>query len=172
MGKRSKIVLLGATGSIGSSSLKVIRKHSDRLELVGIAANRNVDQLAAIAKEFGVPEVCLFDSGAWKQAEDTNAFPASVNLTCGEEGLCYLASLPNCDTVLIAIVGTRGLMPALAALEAGHTLAVASKEILVLAGKLIVEAARKSKVEILPVDSEHNALFNAFKGFDPVTFQN
>jgi 1-deoxy-D-xylulose-5-phosphate reductoisomerase len=164
MGKRSKIVLLGATGSIGSSTLKVIRKHSDRLELVGIAANRNIDQLAAIAKEFGVPEVCLFDPSAWKRAKDANAFPESVNLTCGEEGLCHLASLPDCDTVLVAVVGTRGLMPALSALEAGHTLAVASKEILVLAGKFIVEAARKSNVEILPVDSEHNALFQCLQG--------
>lgn len=164
MAKRSKVVLLGATGSIGSSTLKVIRKHSNRLELVGIAANRNVDQLAAIAKEFSVPEVCLFDPKAWKEAKERNAFSGKTNLTCGEEGLCHLASLPECDTVSVAVVGTQGLMPALAALAAGNTLAVASKEILVLAGKFIVEAARKRNADILPVDSEHNALFQCLQG--------
>ncbi len=167
MGKRSKVVLLGATGSIGTSALKVIRKHSDRLELVGIAANQSVDELAAIANEFSVPEICLYDPKAWKAAVDANLFSESANLTCGEEGLCHLASLPECDTVLVAVVGTQGLMPALAALSAGNTLAVASKEILVLAGKFIVESARKNNVEILPVDSEHNALFQCLQGIRP-----
>ena len=164
MGKRSKVVLLGATGSIGSSALKVIRKHSDRLELIGIAANRNIRQLAAIASEFSVPEVCLFDPDAWKEASEGGHFSKNVTLSSGEEGLCRLASLAECDTVLIAVVGTQGLMPALAAIEAGNTLAVASKEILVLAGKFIVEAAKNRQVEILPVDSEHNALFQCLQG--------
>ncbi len=167
MGKRSKVVLLGATGSIGTSALKVIRKHSDRLELVGIAANQSIDQLAAIANEFSVPEICLYDPIAWKAARDAKVFSESTNLTCGEEGLCHLASLSECDTVLVAVVGTQGLMPALAALSAGNTLAVASKEILVLAGKFIVESARRNNVEILPVDSEHNALFQCLQGIRP-----
>lgn len=164
MGKRSKVVLLGATGSIGSSALKVIRKHSDRLELIGIAANRNIDQLAAIANEFHVSEIAVFDPNAWKEAKNGNYFPEGSHLSCGEEGLCHLASLRDCDTVLVAVVGTQGLMPALAAIEAGNTLAVASKEILVLAGKFIVEAAKQRNVDILPVDSEHNALFQCLQG--------
>jgi len=167
MGKRSKVVLLGATGSIGSSALKVIRKHSDRLELVGIAANRNVEQLAEIAAEFSVPEVCLFDPDAWKTAKESNLFSSDTQLTCGEEGLCHLASLDECDTVLVGVVGTQGLMPALAALAAGNTLAIASKEILVLAGKFIVAAAKNQNAEILPVDSEHNALFQCLQGIRP-----
>lgn len=167
MGNRSKVVLLGATGSIGTSALKVIRKHSDRLELVGIAANRNVEQLAQIAKEFSVPKVCLFDPEAWKTAKEGNLFSPETRLSCGEEGLCQLASLDECDTVLVGVVGTQGLMPALAALAAGNTLAIASKEILVLAGKFIVATAQKQNVEILPVDSEHNALFQCLQGIRP-----
>ncbi len=164
MGQRFKIVLLGATGSIGSSALKVIRKHSDKLELVGIAANRNIEQLAAIAKEFSVKEIGIYDESAWKRASSDSLFPADAKLVCGEEGLCHLAALPGCDTVLVAVVGTQGLMPALAAINAGNTLAVASKEILVLAGKFIMEAASAENIDILPVDSEHNALFQCLEG--------
>ena len=97
MGNRSKIVLLGATGSIGASTLKVIRKHSDKLELVGIAANQNVEQLAAIAKEFAVKEIGIYDESAWKRASEESLFPSDANLVCGEEGLCQLAALPDCD---------------------------------------------------------------------------
>ncbi len=166
MGRRKKVVLLGATGSIGSSALKVIRKHADQLELVGIAANRNADQLAAIAAEFSVPHACLHDNDAGKKAKDARLFPSCTELSYGESGLQTLAALPECDTVLVAVVGTRGLAPALAAINAGHTLALASKEILVLAGKFIMDAARAADVSILPVDSEHNALFQCLRGIE------
>ncbi len=164
MGARKKVVLLGATGSIGTSALKVIRQRSDRLELVGIAANQNAEALAAIAKEFSVPSVCLYDEDAYRSAKADELFPKSIELSCGSEGLCRLASHPDCDIALIAVVGTQGLLPALAAIEAGKTLAVASKEILVLAGKFIMEAAEKAGVRLLPVDSEHNALFQCLEG--------
>ena len=90
--------------------------------------------------------------------------PKGARLLCGEEGLCELASLPECDIALVAVVGTRGLMPALAAIEAGAKLAVASKEILVLAGKFVTQAAQAKQTPILPVDSEHNALFQCLEG--------
>lgn len=167
MGKRSKVVLLGATGSIGSSALKVIRKHSDKLELIGVAANRNIEQLAAIAREFSVKEIGIYDESAWKAAQERELMPAGSKVVCGEAGLCQLASLPDCDTVLVAVVGTQGLMPALATIQAGHRLAIASKEILVLAGKFIMEAAQAKQVSILPVDSEHNALFQCLEGIAP-----
>ncbi|MGK0237641.1 MAG: 1-deoxy-D-xylulose-5-phosphate reductoisomerase [Candidatus Pelagisphaera sp.] len=167
MGKRSKVVLLGATGSIGTSTLKVIRQHADKLELIGIAANRNIEQLAAIAREFSVKEIGIYDETAWKDAKDRGLMPDDANVVCGEAGLCELASLPDCDTVLVAVVGTQGLMPALATIQAGHKLAVASKEILVLAGKFIMEAAKAKQVAILPVDSEHNALFQCLEGIEP-----
>ncbi|MDQ8184847.1 1-deoxy-D-xylulose-5-phosphate reductoisomerase [Pelagicoccus sp. SDUM812002] len=153
------IVLLGATGSIGESTLKVIRKHRDRLNLVGIAANQNIEKLAQIAYEFGVPHVGIFDETAYAAAKAGTAFPITTQLHCGLEGLEQLAALPEADTTLVAVVGTHGLLPALRAIEAGKTLAIASKEILVLAGKFIMEAARESGSLILPVDSEHNAIF-------------
>ncbi|MDQ8201856.1 1-deoxy-D-xylulose-5-phosphate reductoisomerase [Pelagicoccus sp. SDUM812003] len=158
------VVLLGATGSIGDSTLKVIRKHRDRLNLVGIAANRNAEKLASIAREFSVPHIGLFDETAFGEAKRSGVFPRQASLHRGLDGLRELASIAEADAVLVAVVGTHGLLPALSALEAGKTLAIASKEILVLAGKFIMDAARRSGSRILPVDSEHNALFQCLDG--------
>ena len=167
MSHRKKIVLLGATGSIGESTLKVLRKHRDSLELVGIAANQSAAKLAEIAREFDVPHVGIHDEDAYRDAKSANTFPRATQLHCGREGLETLATLPECDTVLVAVVGTNGLFPALRAIESGKTLAIASKEILVLAGKFIMEAARCSGSRILPVDSEHNAIFQCLDGAKP-----
>lgn len=164
MSERKKVVILGATGSIGESALKVLRKHADRLELVGIAANTNFEKLAPIAREFGARHVALYDEGAWQAARASGLFAAETEFHGGPTGLQELAALPECDLALIAVVGTRGLQPALKAIEAGKTLAVASKEILVLAGKFVMEAARKAGVPILPVDSEHSAIFQCLEG--------
>lgn len=153
------LVLLGATGSIGESTLKVIRKHRDRLKLIGIAANQNVEKLAAIAQEFDVPHVAFFDEKAYSQAKSSAQFPAGTEFYAGLEGLETLASLPEAETTLVAVVGTNGLFPALRAIESGKRLAIASKEILVLAGKFIMAAAQKSGSLVLPVDSEHNAIY-------------
>lgn len=164
MGLRKKVVLLGATGSIGESTLKVIRKHSDRLELVGIAANSSIEKLAQIATEFQVPNVAIFQEEAYTRAKSANLFGQDRTVSCGMEGLIDLATLPECDIVLVAVVGTLGLLPALACIEAKKTLAVASKEILVLAGKFVMEAAKRNGVDVLPVDSEHNAIFQCLQG--------
>ena len=164
MEDRKRIVLLGATGSIGTSALKVIRRHPDKLELVGIAANKDSERLAEIAQEFSVKEVCLFDAKAYSQARESGLFSGDTKLSSGLDGLNRLSSLASCDTVLVAVVGTQGLLPSLTAIEAGKTLAIASKEILVLAGKFIMEAAKRQNALILPVDSEHNALFQCLQG--------
>ncbi len=164
MEDRKRIVLLGATGSVGTSALKVIRRHPDKLELVGIAAKKDSERLAEIAREFSVKEACLFDAKAYSQARESGLFSGDTNLSSGLDGLNRLASLASCDTVLVAVVGTQGLLPSLTAIEAGKTLAIASKEILVLAGKFIMEAAKRQNVLILPVDSEHNALFQCLQG--------
>lgn len=143
------VVILGATGSIGQSALKVAREIPDRMRVVGLSAHQNAEILSQAAKEF--PE-------------------AKTILSSGEQGverLVELATLPEADLVLIAIVGTAGLRPALAAIEAGKDLAVASKEILVMAGGIVMEAARRRGVKILPVDSEHNAIFQCLDGRDP-----
>lgn len=162
---RKRVVLLGATGSIGTSTLRVIAAHPDKLELVAIAACTNWEKLAAIAQEFAVPRVGIFDASSHDAARRSlDAFPAGTQLYRGIEGLEQLAQLPEADIVLVAVVGTTGLRPALATIAAGKDLALASKEILVLAGKFVMAEARRQRVRLLPVDSEHNAVFQCIEG--------
>jgi 1-deoxy-D-xylulose-5-phosphate reductoisomerase len=161
---RKRVVLLGATGSIGENTLRVIAAHPDKLELVAIAARGQWEKLAAIAQQFRVPHVGLFDDTALAAARNSGAFAPGTQFHGGLAGLTDLARLPEADTVLVAVVGTTGLAPALAALAAGKDLALASKEILVLAGKFVMAAARVSGAQLLPVDSEHNAVFQCLQG--------
>jgi len=159
---RKRVVLLGSTGSIGTSTLKVAAELPDRIEIVALAAATNIEKLAAQARETGVKDVAIHD--ATKEAALRSLLPADVRIHTGDEGLLALATLAGADVVLIAIVGTAGLHPALAAIEAGKNLAVASKEILVMAGETITAAATKAGVQLLPVDSEHNAIFQCLDG--------
>ena len=162
---RRRVALLGATGSIGENALRVIRNHADRLELVGIASRGNVAKLAAIAREFQVRQVAIHDEAAWREARRSpEAFPPGTTLLGGPAGLIELSQRPEADVVLMAVVGTAGLEPALAALGAGKDLALASKEILVMAGRFVTAAAQAARVRILPVDSEHNAVFQCLEG--------
>src|SRR5471030_3088107 len=161
---KRRVVLLGATGSIGESTLRVLAAHRDRLELVGIAARTNWPRLAEIAREWGVRHVGVHENEAYAAARDSGALPAGTRLVGGLAGLVELAQLPEADIVLVAVVGTTGLQPALAALAAGKKLALASKEILVLAGKFVTAAARRHGTVLLPVDSEHNAVFQCLQG--------
>ena len=159
--QKRRVVILGSTGSIGTSALKVARDIPDRMEIVGLAAGTSVEALARQAREFNVRNVCIYDpSGAAGLA----ASLPGAQVETGEEGLCRLAQLPEADMVLISIVGTAGLKPALAAIEAGKDLAIASKEILVMAGQIVMEKARRAGVQVLPVDSEHNAIFQCLAG--------
>jgi 1-deoxy-D-xylulose-5-phosphate reductoisomerase len=153
------IVLLGATGSIGESTLKVVRKHPARLRIAALAANSRYEPLAAIAREFGTREIALFDRAAAAAARASGLFPEGTRIREGLEGLVELATLEAADTVVMAVVGTLGLHPALAALRAKKALALASKEILVLAGKFVMAEAARLGVPVLPLDSEHNAIF-------------
>jgi 1-deoxy-D-xylulose-5-phosphate reductoisomerase len=161
---RKRVVLLGATGSIGENALRVLAAHPDKLELVAVAARSDWRKLAAIAHRFGVRHAGIFDPDAYAAARDSGAFPSGTHLVGGLSGLVELAQLPGADTVLVAVVGTAGLEPALAALAAGKELALASKETLVLAGKFVMAAARASGAKLLPVDSEHNAVFQCLAG--------
>jgi len=161
---RKRVILLGATGSIGQNALRVIAAHPDKLELVGIAARTNWEKLATLAHEFRVHHVGLFDETAYTAAKASGSFSPETKLHGGLSGLVELAQLPAADIVLVAVVGTTGLEPALAAIAAGKDLALASKEILVLAGKFIMAAARQHHVKLLPVDSEHNAVFQCIEG--------
>ncbi len=161
-----KIVLLGATGSIGENTLKVLDGHRDKAKLVGIAANTRWRELAVIAEKYDVRHVAIFDEAAAREARLSGEFPAGTHFYTGEAGLCELATLPEANLVVTAVVGTLGLRPTLAAIRSRKNIAVASKEILVLAGRFVMEAARENGVKILPVDSEHNAIFQCI-GAEP-----
>ena len=162
---RKRVILLGSTGSIGTSALKVARDIPGRMEIVGLAAARSTEALAAQALEFGVKHVALTDPTALPALQ--RALPADVRIFPGESGLTDLIHAVQADMVLIAIVGTAGLRPALAAIAAGCHLAIASKEILVMAGEIVMTAARRQGVSVLPVDSEHNAIFQCLEGRSP-----
>ena len=161
-GERKRVVILGATGSIGESTLKVARDIPDRMEIVGLAANSNAEKLAAAANETRAQSVCLVDETKLDiLARELEYKPRILG---GQEGLLEIARLTNAEMVLVAIVGTGGLRPTLAAIEAGKDLAVASKEILVMAGEIVMREARENGVNVLPVDSEHNAIFQCLEG--------
>jgi 1-deoxy-D-xylulose-5-phosphate reductoisomerase len=160
--RKRRVVLLGSTGSIGTSTLKVARELPDYIEIVGLAAGSNIETLAAQARETGVRHVALHDAS--KETELRALLAENVAVHAGAQGLVELATLAEADIVLIAIVGTAGLHPALAAIEAGKDLAIASKEILVMAGEVITAAANRKGVTLLPVDSEHNAIFQCLDG--------
>jgi 1-deoxy-D-xylulose-5-phosphate reductoisomerase len=161
-GERKRVVILGATGSIGESALKVARDIPERMEIVGLAANSNAEKLAAAANETRAQSVCLVDETKIDALQRALAYKPRI--FAGQKGLREIACLTNAEMVLIAIVGTGGLRPALAAIETGKDLAVASKEILVMAGEIVMREARDNDVNVLPVDSEHNAIFQCLQG--------
>ncbi len=160
--KRKRVVVLGATGSIGESALKVARDIPERMEIVGLAAKSNAKKLAAQANLVRPEAICLVDEAGL--GELCAKLEYKPTIFTGEDGLVEISRLTNAEMVLVAVVGTGGLRPALAAIEAGKDLAVASKEILVMAGQAVMEGAAAKGLQILPVDSEHNAIFQCLQG--------
>lgn len=159
------VVLLGCTGSIGTSTLKVVEDLPDRLRLVGLAAGANADLLVEQTARHQPALISIQDP---ERADAVRArVPKGTRVTAGDAGLIELATLPEADIVLIAIVGTAGLAPALAALRAGKDIAVASKEILVMAGETVMNEARRCGRRVLAVDSEHSAIFQCMDGKPP-----
>tara|TARA_B110000003_G_scaffold51771_1_gene51040 strand:- start:7322 stop:8473 length:1152 start_codon:yes stop_codon:yes gene_type:complete len=156
---KKRVLILGSTGSIGTSALIVARQIPDRMEIVGLAAGTRVDDLEDQAKEFGVNHLCLADESRYKELQQLGR-----NIYSGANGLVEIVEATKPDLVLVAIVGVEGLPPTLAAIELGCDVAVASKEILVMAGEVVMNSARKKGVNILPVDSEHNAIFQCLEG--------
>ena len=157
-----RIAILGSTGSIGQSALAVVDAHADRLSVVGLAAGENADLLAAQIARYR-PAVVAMASGA---AVDRLSGAGRANVTvagAGRDGLIAVASHPDADLVLCASSGTEALEAVLAAIELGKTIALANKEVLVMAGGLVTEAARRRGVAILPVDSEHNAVHQCLR---------
>jgi 1-deoxy-D-xylulose-5-phosphate reductoisomerase len=164
------VVVLGSTGSIGESAAKVARALPDQMKIVGISGYHNLPRLIELTQEFRPSAIST------KEKTDADLLIESCATTSpaplvvhGEEGLLTLATLPEAELIVIAIVGITGLKPALAALKAGKNLAIASKEILVMAGHEVMTTAQRYKRQVLPIDSEHNALFQCLEGRDPVT---
>jgi 1-deoxy-D-xylulose-5-phosphate reductoisomerase len=151
------VVLLGSTGSIGTSTVKVAEDLPDQIRLLALAAGNNIGLLLDQTRKHAPQAISICDPVKAKELRD--ALGTSTEVFSGNEGLIKLATLPAADIVLIAIVGTAGLQPALAAIRAGKDIAVASKEILVMAGEIVMSEARKYGVRVLAVDSEHSAIF-------------
>ncbi len=157
-----RIILLGATGSIGTTTLRVLRAHPDHFQLVGIAARSNAGQCLEIAREFNCSDIALTDPAAADSIR--SALPANTRLHSGPEAMRSCVAAVEADLVLVAVVGTAALAPTLDAIGRGFDIALASKEILVLAGDLVTRAARRAGVRLLPTDSEHNAIFQCLQG--------
>ena len=162
-----RIAVLGSTGSIGRSALAVAAAHPERLQVVGLAAGRNVGRFAGQVAAAEPAAVALADAAALDRLRGTGALSASAAAGWGEEGLVAVATHPRVDLVLCASAGTAALGATLAAVEAGKTVALANKEVLVTAGRLMIAAARRRGVAILPVDSEHNAIHQCVDGRAP-----
>jgi 1-deoxy-D-xylulose-5-phosphate reductoisomerase len=156
------VVLLGSTGSIGTSTVKVTEDLPDRIHLLALAAGNNSSLLLEQTRKHKPVAVSISDPAKAKELQ--NQLGTGTKVFSGEDGLVQLATLPEADIVLIAIVGTAGLKPALAAIRAGKDIAVASKEILVMAGEIVMSEARKHGVRVLAVDSEHSAIFQCLDG--------
>jgi 1-deoxy-D-xylulose-5-phosphate reductoisomerase len=158
-----RVAVLGSTGSVGTSALDVVRHLPDRLEVLGLAAHSKWEQLADQCRAFKPRLAVLCDPGAFKQA-DRSFFPKETELLGGPDAVQRLVSDPDVDVVLSAVVGAAGLEGTWAALEAGKTVALANKETLVVGGPLVTELAARRGARLLPVDSEHSAIFQAMTG--------
>ena len=159
-----RIAILGSTGSIGRSALAVVAANPERLEVVGLAAGRNVERFAEQVASLRPAVAALADDEGLDRLRASGALSPAIRVGRGEDGLVKVATHPRVELVLCASAGTAALGATLAAVEAGKTVALANKEVLVMAGRLMVDAARRRGVAILPVDSEHNAIHQCVDG--------
>ena len=151
-----RIVILGSTGSIGTQTLDIVRQHPGKFKVVGLTTHHNIEKLQEQIAEFKPEAVCITDK------EKAESFQTNVALFKGEEGLKEIATLDS-DLLINAIVGSAGLIPTLEAIKKGITIGLANKETLVLAGEIVMREAAKHHVTIIPIDSEHSALFQSLK---------
>jgi len=160
-----RIAILGSTGSIGTQTLDVVREHADEYEAYALTAGHNAELLIAQAREFHPEVVVIADESRYETVREALA-DLPIKVWAGAEAIGDAASLPDVDVVVTAMVGFAGLRPTVAAIEAGKTIALANKETLVVAGELITALALKHRAPILPVDSEHSAIFQSLVGED------
>ena len=158
-----KIAILGSTGSIGTQTLDVVREHSDELQVVALAAGSNKERLKEQIKEFHPKLVSLSDEKKAQELKEELA-GEQVEVVCGMEGLIEVAGADSEDVVVTAVVGMMGILPTMEAIKKGKDIALANKETLVTAGHLIIPMAKEYGVSILPVDSEHSAIFQSLQG--------
>lgn len=158
-----KIAILGSTGSIGTQTLDVVREHSDELQVVALAAGSNKERLKEQIKEFHPKLVSLSDEKKAQELKEELA-GEQVEVVCGMEGLIEVAGADSADVVVTAVVGMMGILPTMEAIKKGKDIALANKETLVTAGHLIIPMAKEYGVSILPVDSEHSAIFQSLQG--------
>ncbi|MEY3219943.1 MAG: hypothetical protein RIT27_1300 [Pseudomonadota bacterium] len=158
------LTILGATGSIGLSTLDVVRQHSDQFQVVALTANQNVEQLAKLCEEFQPQFAVMVNENAAEQL--AQKISSNITVLSGKEHLSTVASLPNVTTVMAAIVGAAGLLPTLAAAKKGKTVLLANKESLVMSGQLFINTIKENNATLLPIDSEHNAIFQCLYGQD------
>ena len=157
-----KLIILGSTGSIGTQTLDIVRGNSDALSVTALAAGHNDEMLEEQIREFHPSVAVLYDEAAAARLKERTA-DTGCRILSGMEGLTEAASLADADIVVGAMVGMIGIRPTIAAIEAGHDIALANKETLVCAGHVIMPLAKKYKVRILPVDSEHSAIFQSLR---------
>ncbi len=160
---KKQIAILGSTGSIGTQALDVVRRNPDKFEVYAICANRSIDLLIQQAVEFMPEMVCIADETYYPQLKEALA-DLPIKTFAGNDAIAEMVTMPSIDIVLAAMVGYAGLRPTIEAIKAGKTIALANKETLVVAGELICELARKHRTPLLPVDSEHSAIFQCLVG--------
>ena len=158
-----KISLLGSTGSIGTNVLDVIERNPEKFHILGMSAGNNVDLFAKQIRKFKPRVVALFDTKKIPTLKERIA-DLDIEILSGEEGTIAVATLPEADVVVSGVMGSAGLLPAIHALKSGKNLALANKETLVIAGELVLREAKKTNSQIIPIDSEHSAIFQVLNG--------
>ena len=158
-----KISLLGSTGSIGANVLDVIERNPEKFQILGMSAGNNVDLFAKQIRKFKPRVVALFDTKKIPTLKERIA-DLDIEILSGEEGSVAVATLPEADMVVSGVMGSAGLLPAIHALKSGKNLALANKETLVIAGELVLREAQKTNSQIIPIDSEHSAIFQVLNG--------
>ena len=165
-----KIVVLGSTGSVGKNALNIVRKYPDKFKVIGLSANTNYKTLVKQAQEFSVKNIAIYDKTKFTYTK--KLCNRSIKIQQGMQGVIDLAVLKKADVILVAISGTTSILPLIEAIKAKKQVAVASKEAFVSAGRIVRELAKKHNVKVLPVDSEHSAIFQCLNGEDTRAVRN
>mgnify|MGYP003317997368 CR=1 FL=1 len=160
---KKKLAILGSTGSIGTQTLDIVRRNPERFEVYAISAHKSIDKLVEQAREFHPEVVCVADENLYEPLREAlKDLPLKV--WAGAEAIADMVTMPSIDVVVAAMVGYAGLQPTIRAIQAGKTIALANKETLVVAGEIIQHLAQENHAAILPVDSEHSAIFQSLVG--------